>query len=156
MKKNMFCIFIVCFTIMSLLLVFSIKYDNVDYWKTIGVSDNGLYDTLIAEKGEPEDIECIDDEVYVIYDGVKFCYFNKELSGSFIRAEIYTDKYVFGKQKISIGTDKKTIVSYYKHKQSITDLSADELAYICNSDTIIWFKFDKNDKVDKITLTWEM
>ncbi|MDD6214126.1 MAG: hypothetical protein PUB42_02945 [Firmicutes bacterium] len=156
MKKNMFCIFIVCCTIMLLWLVFSIKYDNIDYWKTIGVSDNGLYDTLIAEKGEPKDIECIDDDVYVIYDGVKFCYLNKELSGSFIRAEICTDKYVFGKQKISVGTDKKTIVSYYKNKRSLNDLPDDELAYICNSNTIIWFEFDKNDKVKKIILTWEM
>mgnify|MGYP000082601550 FL=1 len=153
MKKSMFYIFIICFVTILVLFIFN---DNIDYWEVIGVSDNGLYDTLVSKKGKPKDIEYVDGDVYVVYDGVKFCYLNKELRGSFIRAEIYTDKYVFGKRNISIGTDKKTIVSYYKNKKGITDLPNNELAYICNSDTIIWFEFDENERVDKIILTWEM
>ena len=155
MRKTM--IFIVLGCIMLTICSTGCKDDkNSNYWETIGITDNGLYASLLKSKGAPKKIEYDEDGAYVLYEGIRFYYPNKELNGSFIRAEIYSDKYVFGKQNITIGTRKDIIESYYKSKKKLFDLSDDELAYEYNYNTFIWFKFNENDEVNKIVLAWEM
>lgn len=154
MKKKV--IFVILGCVILTFCMFGCKeYKKSNYWETIGITDNGLYDSLIKSKGEPEKIEYDKGGTYVVYEGIRFYYPNKELSGSFIRAEIYNDRYVFDK-KISIGTRKDIIESYYKNTKEIGDLPNGELAYQYNDNTIIWFEFNKNDEVNKIILTWEM
>lgn len=154
MRKNVVCVIMGC-----IILTFSLfgckEYKRSNYWKTIGITDDGLYASLIKSKGEPNDIEYDEDGAYVVYEGIRFYYPNKELNGSFIRAEIYNDRYVFD-QNISIGIGKDIIESHYKGTKKLVDLPDDELAYQCNDNTIIWFEFNENDEVNKIVLTWEM
>lgn len=133
-----------------------IRFERTDYWKTIGVTDSGLYTDLKKDKGNPDSIETFENGAYVVYDGIKFYYANRDLTGSFLRAEIYSDKYSFGKQKIAIGTSKDVIILSYKNAKAISGLPDGELAYECCDDTIIWFEFNESNFVEKIILTWEL
>ncbi len=156
MKRGTVIVAVGC-VILAVCIFGSAYSEKIDYWKIIGVTKNGLYTVLKESKGSPDSIEiCEDGGAYVVYDGIKFYYANKELTGSFLRAEIYTDKYVFGKKRITVGTPKAVIISSYKHTKELSDLPDGELAYECNSNTIVWFEFDESNLVKKITLTWEL
>ena len=156
MKRNTLILTVGCVILAVCILGFS-HSKKIDYWKTIGITNNGLYTVLKESKGNPDCIEiCEDGGAYVIYDGIRFYYPNKDLTGSFQRAEIYTDKYVFGKQGITIGTSKDIIISSYKHTKEISGLPDGELAYECNGNTIVWFEFDESNLVKKIILTWDL
>lgn len=149
MKKSI--VLLVCFIIC--LLCYREFSRKIDYWSVIGVGNNWLYNSLVECKGNPNDIEYVDDGAYVVYDGVKFYYTNKNLNGIFLRAEVYDDTYTFGKAQISVGTTKEKVISFYKKQTSVTDLPGNELAYVCDDKTVIWFMFDDTNVVNKIMLT---
>ena len=147
MKRNVV-ILTVGFVVFAVCIFGFLHSKKFGYWKAIGITNNGLYTLLKESKGNPDSIEiCEDGGVYVIYDGIRFYYPNEDLTGSFQRAEIQTDKYVFGKQGITIGTSKDIIISSYKHTKEISGLPDGELAYECNGSTSVWFEFDESNLI---------
>ena len=156
MKRDI-AVITVGYVILAVFIFAVVHSEKNDYWKTIGVTNCGLYTALKESKGSPDSIEiCENGGAYVVYDGVKFYYPNEKLTGSFLRAEIYTDKYVFGNKRITVGTPKDVIISAYKHKKELSDVPDGKLAYEYNSSTLVWFEFDEFDLVKKIILAWEL
>ena len=74
MKRNTLILTVGCVILAVCILGFS-HSKKIDYWKTIGITNNGLYTVLKESKGNPDCIEiCEDGGAYVIYDGIRFYY----------------------------------------------------------------------------------
>lgn len=155
MKKILCIIVISCFMIVGLSYV-SYKANKMNYWKEIGITEySALYSTLVECKGEPESIRYRDDGegVYAVYDGVEFYFPNRDFKGVFLSAMIYSDKYTFGRKHITIGTKRDVVESYFRFAKKAVGSGENELTYICNDWTVIWFDFDESNCVSRITLS---
>ncbi len=152
----------ILFTILSLIaliaVIFFINnpscYDST-YWQEIGLKNSLLYEDVVSQKGEPEEIEYINNECIVKYNDVQFVWYETELKGVFLRAEIIEDTISFGRKQLSIGSSRSIVEKAYKSIfiKKIKDTPMNVLGYIDGSELGIYFYFDEDDKVSKIVLT---
>lgn len=121
------------------------------YFKGIGINGAWRYRDIVADKGEPISVEQYEDRYYINYDGLVLVYDNIE-NGIMQSARITGKQYRFGFWRIGIGTPRKKVESVYKHIKKILDLPENEFGVI-DGGTWVYFNFDENDCVSKITLT---
>lgn len=151
MKKIML---ILISLIAGLLILYSVYFPRVyenNYFEEIGIKGAWLYRNVVADKGNPLNIEINDGRYYVHYDGLVLIYddIKKDIIQS---ARIVGEQYRFGFWRIGIGTSRKKIESVYKNVRKIIDLPEDEFGVI-DGDMRVYFNFDEKGFVSKITLT---
>ena len=93
-----------------------------DYYGVLNHADDLSYDSIIDQNGQINDIEVDNEEkeVHVNFDdGRTFVfYIHENERRGLIRVEITSDKYVFGKRKVSIESNRTEIEKIYrKHER---------------------------------------
>lgn len=127
---------------------------QIDYFSKLGIGKSHLYSSIIQAKGEPLQIMQDNEENWIIcYNGLKFRYGKQIQTGVFKCVTITGSQYRFGIWKIGIGTSRKKVESVYKHIRKINDLPKNEFGVI-EGDTWVWFKFDGNNRISQIDLTY--
>lgn len=121
------------------------------YFAELGLSDGRRYHDVMHNMGEPLHVEAHENRYYVDYDGLVFVYDNLE-KGAVESVRITGEQYRFGYWRIGVGTPRRKVESVYRHVKKILDLGENEFGVI-EGETWIWFEFDKDHFVSKITLS---
>lgn len=130
---------------------------NMDYWGDIGIKKSHLYSDIIIKKGQPQEIKHINNETIVSYGNVQFIWYNTDLHGTFIRAEIIDDSITIGEKNICIGSGIAEVKDAYSSVfiQEIKDLPQNCIGYFDKGVCVIYF-FDESNSVEKITLSYSI
>lgn len=122
-----------------------------NYFRKIGIKGAWLYQSVVNDKGEPLSVEIHEEHHYVNYADLVLVYDNIE-KGVMQAAHITGEQYRFGLWKIGVGTPRKKLESVYRHVKKILDMPEDEFGVI-DGGTWVYFEFDENDCISKVTLT---
>ena len=127
-----------------------------DYFGKLGLPRIFNYDDMIAIKGEPLKVTK-DPEgfINVYYDGLMIVYSNVGTL-SFVRAEVTSDAYRFGRKGLKVGDSRKKVERACRWLTKIKGTSENEIGVIeKNGKGEVWvdFEFDQNDCVSRIVLT---
>ncbi|MBP3361303.1 MAG: hypothetical protein J6N52_10645 [Clostridia bacterium] len=138
-------------------IIFAVRnplYYNLNYWEDIKLHGSHLYSNVITQKGDPQEINCINNEGIVNYADTQFIWYNTELQGIFSRVEIIKDTIFLGKKRLCIGSNKNDVEKAYRSIfiKRIHDLPQNSLGYIDNNVYIV-YNFDNYDKVEKIIIS---
>lgn len=148
-----------------ILIVFCLPFKNVfvkrsadeEYFEVLGMENHSLqyFDELLYRTPSENIIELDSQVLQVRQDGYDiFLYQNKNSNSlyhcSFMRIEIYDNKYKFENDKIAVGTDKETVSNVYKKYTTIKDLPEYQMGYIIDG---LWIRFElDNNVVNKIII----
>lgn len=153
MIKKLICAALLCAAICAgVFFIQNPTVYNKDYWQDLGIKSSHLYEDIVKDKGEPNEIITVTDSTTVVYDDVQFIWDNQEAGGVFIRAEVTGDTVKFG--KLSLGSTRESVERAYNshYIQEIKDLQPDELGYIDGNAWVI-YTFGENDTVEQISVT---
>lgn len=151
MKKIILILLPILFLINLYLMHHPIIAYERHYYEKIGIPRSWRYNDIVEAKGEPIGTDQNEDRYYVNYDGLVLVYDNIE-NGIIQSVRITGKQYRFGLWRIGIGTPRKKVESIYKHIKKILDMPKNEFGVI-DGTTWVYFNFDENNCVSKITLT---
>lgn len=153
-RKNIVKLIIIIAGILILVLWFHRHVYEYSYFKKLGIPDLVAYEKLLEIKGAPiREYEDQDGQLVVEYEGVAFAY-----TSCGPRADIFGDRYRFGRKKVGVGSTREEVEDAYKGIRIISDVSSNEFGvidgwqYEFESRPWILYTFDENNVVGKISV----
>lgn len=147
-KSVSFVFIAIALIIVCYLLLYPFVYEG-QYFEKIGTNGAVWYKDIVYFKGNPVKQEKTNDEFLAYYDGLTLVF--DKTGQKLIRSEITGKQYRFGLRSIGVGSTRKQVEIAYTNVKKIIDLDKDEFGAIDNR---VWvdFKFDSNEKVERILL----
>ena len=173
--KKVFFIFIIAFiVIIFLIYIYPNRYYDKDYYAALGLTDHSSANELISIYGEPKNIIDVS-EIYrsdtekniyyrYVYDDFSAVLMSSaKYDGTFYEPictsyfEVYSERFKFGKEKLSIGSSREEVQAAYKKCKKAKQV---DIGYKPNEDSFfdnhvyITYCYDKNDVVNLIDFYW--
>lgn len=152
MKKKRYIKPLIVIAALSVLIYYCFHpliYEKNYYWK-LGIGESHLYESVVKRKGEPLSVRQNEDEDWIVYyDGLEIKY--DVITAAFRSVTVTGSQHRFGIRRIGLGTPRKKIESVYRHIQKMKDLPDNEFGVI-DGGKWVWFGFDENNNVSKITI----
>ena len=157
MKKIFVCFFLFIILSGTIYIINNPFYYNSDYWKDIGIQGSHLYSDIVTNKGQPQEIKYVDNENIVRYGDLQFVWYNTDLHGAFVRAEIVDNTIFIGRKNLGVGSSKTEVRNAYNSVfiKAIKDLPQNCIGYIDKGVYVIYF-FDDSDNVEKIAFSYSI
>lgn len=143
MKKNhIISLLVIILLVCILLFLYRMPVGKVAYFEQLGIFK------LMQSDEKALNEEVVDNFLYKYYDGITLVY----LDENFLRAEITTSEHKLEKG-ISVGSDKGFVKFVYAKTTKIQGLSENEYGFVNEAQEYVCFKFDEQDKVEKIVIS---